>query len=149
MSTFHDVKFLPLKNYEKFENLCLEMWQKKIPTVQKNGRKGQKQDGVDIFGFIEDNNDLHWIGIQCKVKAAGSTLTKREVEEEIEKAKSFSPELAEYIIITTSSRDARLQKYVREMNEKFIKKELFQIRIFFWDDIELLLGEEINLSFAP
>ena len=49
-----------------FESLCLYLWKDiwQDSGAQKNGRRGQKQDGVDIFG--REKGQL--IGVQCKQK---------------------------------------------------------------------------------
>ena len=38
-----DVKIPPLKEYEKFENLCLDLWKRIVRDkhLQKNGRPGR------------------------------------------------------------------------------------------------------------
>ena len=141
-----DVKIPPLKEYEKFENLCLDLWKRIVRDkhLQKNGRPGQRQNGVDIFG--RKDGTMNWVGIQCKVKSAGERLTEAEVEEEIRKASNFNPQLSEYIVVTTASRDQRLQEFVRAKTAEHINRRLFPIHVVFWDDIELELAREDNLD---
>jgi hypothetical protein len=149
MPNLQDVKLLPLKDDEKFENLCLDLWKRKKPNgnFQRNGRRGQRQNGVDIFGNEEQpNGNLKWIGIQCKVKSMGDNLTKAEIEEEIAKAKTFVPPLSEYIIFTTAPRDATIQQFARQKSDEHRKMGLFPVTIHFWDDIELDLADEENLD---
>jgi hypothetical protein len=97
----------PPKNWQDFEYLCWLLWRDiwNDPKTQKNGRQGQPQYGVDIFGQPE--RQFAWHGIQCKGKHAlyGAQLTKDEIDIETEKAKSFSPRLGHFIIATTSPRD--------------------------------------------
>lgn len=146
MSKIQDLKVLPIKNEEKFENFCLDLYKRMIndPYMRKNGRKGQCQNGVDLFGIRQGACD--WVGIQCKVKSTKNTLTKQEIDNEIKKAESFNPKLSEYIIVTTGPRDASLQEYVRFKSGENIKKGNFTISIDFWDDIELELSEEKNID---
>lgn len=147
MPPLQNMKLLPLKDDEIFENFCLDLWKRKIVhgNFQKNGRRGQRQNGVDIFGNIcEQNANLRWMGIQCKVKSMGDNLTKKEIEEEIAKALKFVPKLSEYIFATTGPRDAMLQEYVRQRTMEHHKKGFFTISIYFWEDIELELAEESN-----
>jgi hypothetical protein len=42
----------PPNDATAFESLCLDLWKDiwQNSGAQKNGRRGQKQDGVDIFG---------------------------------------------------------------------------------------------------
>jgi hypothetical protein len=57
------------ENWQDFETLCKklfgEMWG--CPnTIKKNGRLGQSQAGVDVYGRPK-NEDEYW-GVQCKGK---------------------------------------------------------------------------------
>lgn len=146
MSTLQDVKVFPLRESERFENLCLDIWKRKINDqhIQRNGRRGQEQHGVDIFG--RRDGSMNWVGIQCKVKSMGDRLTETEVEEEIRKAMTFNPRLSEYIFATTAPRDQRLQEFVRQKTVDHLNQGLFIVNVVFWDDIELDLAEDNNLD---
>lgn len=126
----------------KFENLCLDLW--KSPAIYelctKNGRRGQNQDGVDIYArYMEDGR---WLGIQCKVRA--NELSDGEIVAEINKAKNFEPSLSEYLILTTLPRDAKIQKYIRKVNAG--RETPFSVEILFWEDIVEKLQNIDNLS---
>ncbi len=105
------------------------------------GRSGQKQFGVDVFG--NPNKSKLNYGIQCKVRK-GEKLTKKEIENEINEAKKFKPQLDTYIIITTSDRDSKLQSIVKKLNDGQ-KKDFFEVQIMFWEDVSLLLAEHPHL----
>jgi len=96
MPTFFNLQIPPPTNWQEFEALCCDLWRViwKDPNTQRNGRQGQPQHGVDIFGRPEPGN--HWAGIQCKGKDnyTGKLLTEKEVKDEVDKAKSFQPELS-------------------------------------------------------
>ncbi|MEL7270658.1 MAG: hypothetical protein AAGL34_13885 [Bacteroidota bacterium] len=128
---------------DDFEDLCFRLWKEShnCSIIQKNGRKGQSQNGVDIYGKTKEENS--YFGIQCKVKEEnlGSYIKKEDILEEVEKAKTFKPTLGTYYIATTSSRDANIQEFVRELDEKHSSNGLFEIDIFFWEDIVDLLDE--------
>lgn len=126
---------------DRFEDLCKAMWKKKLnaPNIQKNGRRGQRQDGVDVFG--RKNSTNNWVGLQCKVRTT-STLSLNEIEREISKARNFNPKLSEYIIITTAPRDADIQKEVRLLSDKSVEERFFPVNIVFWDDIKEDLTKE-------
>src|SRR6266542_6150435 len=103
----------PPKNWQDFEDLCHALWECEwsCPTIQKNGRSGQTQRGVDIFGRPFGGDKFH--GIQCKLKsidAGGSpVLTRAEIEHEVAQAKAFAPPLQQLIIATTAAADAKIQ----------------------------------------
>ena len=56
-------------------------------------------------------------GIQSKGKDnySDKSLTKDEVRHEVEKAKSFTPKLSQFIIATTSLKDGKLQELARSI----------------------------------
>ena len=76
MSNLSNYQYPPPKHWQDFENLCRDLWREiwKDPNTQKNGRSGQEQHGVDIYGQ-PDEGEL-WAGVQCKVKII---IQKREL----------------------------------------------------------------------
>ncbi|MDF2800655.1 MAG: hypothetical protein K0S61_558 [Anaerocolumna sp.] len=141
MNSINNVVIPSIANEDLFEDFCMDYWKKRLndKNAQRNGRRGQRQDGVDIFGRTESKD---WVGIQCKVKSKGDRLTEKECEEEISKALTFNPKLSEYYILTTAPRDATLQKYIRGKDDEHIKKSQFRVCVMFWDDIEQALVTE-------
>ena len=51
-------------NWQDFETLCKKLWGEiwNCEEIKKNGRLGQKQDGVDIYGIPE--GEKQYYGIQ-------------------------------------------------------------------------------------
>lgn len=123
----------PDDEYE-FQDMALdvaERWWK--ATVQRNGRRGQGQDGVDLYATRTDGTN---IGGQCKnVK----TLTIANIKKEITAAESFTPPLDEYWIITSLDSDARLQEAVRKLSSERRKRRAFHVELRFWEDIQSTL----------
>lgn len=138
-----DVKIFPIKDDKTFEELCLDLWHKKLDQAQLNGRSGQKENGVDIFG--RKLGTSKWVGIQCKAKGTGERLTESDIQDEINKALTFNPTLAEYVIATTASRDVNTQQFARNITDQHRQKGLFSVSIVSWDDIELDLRNESNI----
>lgn len=126
---------------DRFEDLCMAIWRIKLddPSTRKNGRRGQRQDGVDVFG--RRNNTTNWVGLQCKVRTTND-LTFEEIKKEVTKAREFNPKLSEYIIITTAPRDAKLQEQIRILSDTNMDEGFFPVNIEFWDDIKEDLSEE-------
>src|SRR5580704_16960462 len=90
-----------------FESLCLDLWSDIWQDhAQKNGRSGQPQAGVDVYGQHQGK----WIGVQCKQKDGllRHKLTFRELDEEVAAARKFEPALCGFILATTRPRDAAL-----------------------------------------
>ena len=134
------MKLLPLENEDRFESFCLDLFKLKYNDehIQKNGRRGQRQNGVDLFCHKSDQISF-WIGIQCKVRNS-TGISILEIEEEIENAKTFNPAISEYVIITTAKRDSKIQEKIRIINTS--RKYTYFISCLFWEDIEEFLEED-------
>jgi len=135
----------PMRDWEKFERLCSDLWKRiwNDPNVQRHGRSGQRQHGVDIYGTVRRSRAAG--GVQCKKKDATSTddaLDVAEMREIVEEAKSFRPALSEFVIAYTGKRDAKLQSEARRITEDHRKKGLFDVHIYSWDDILEGLGDQ-------
>ena len=131
-----ELQISPPDNEERFENLCLDLYRKELgEPIQKNGRGGQAQKGVDIF--IQDQQ----IGIQCKKRQYEGKLTRKELVIEVEKAKKFTPSLERFILATTCKRDSKIQKEARLLSEEHKKQKLFPIEIHSWDEIKELFDK--------
>ncbi len=132
------------ENWQDFEKLCKKLWGEIwncSSSIKRNGRSGQKQLGVDIYAI--PNGENQYKGIQCKGKDdyTKNKLTRKEIDEEILKAKQFKPSLKEFIFATTADKDVEIEQYIREKNIENITNSLFSIDIFSWGDIVDLLEE--------
>lgn len=136
------------ENWQDFEKLCTKLWGeiwKCQDSVKRNGRSGQAQHGVDIYGKPQMCDGYY--GIQCKGKNdySNSTLTCEEIDEEIEKAKSFKPRLKQLIFATTANKDVKIEEYVRCKNIENIENDLFEVDIFSWEDIVAKIEDNRNV----
>lgn len=134
MSTF---ELPPLRNWQDFEDLCCDLWRRlwNDSETQKNGRSGDPQEGVDIFG--RPGRGREWVGVQCKHKArlVGGKLSRSEIEQEVEKARKFRPPLSRFLIATTAPRSATIQEAAREITAAQLRQDSFSVRVVFWEDI--------------
>lgn len=114
-----------------FEELCLAVFKRLIgdPFAQLHGRSGQRQDGIDAFGFLEGGSQ-HLVGLQ--VKALTRNLTAQDLFSIVKKATSFEPKLTQLIVATTSRRDAALQQFARCYPNEAVP---FTVRLLSWDDL--------------
>jgi len=140
--TLHSYQIPPVADWQTFENLCRDIWAYEWGDIntQKNGRSGQPQNGVDVYGNC--NNKLH--AIQCKGKdntynANGVTL--KELQEEVEKAKNFTPPISNFLLATTAPNDATIQQHARELSQSYS----FNISVVGWDYIVNLLSKYPDL----
>lgn len=109
-----------------------------------HGRKGQSQDGVDVYGREVSTGD--WFGVQCKVRMPSNRLSEKEVREEIELARKFNPKLRNFSIWTTLPRDRQLQEIERSLINELATTGDFGFSIRFWEDLEEDLKAENNLN---
>ena len=129
-------------SWEEFEDISVDvlkrMWQD--PYVTRNGRTGQAQNGVDIFGCPKHLNEQATIQVfavaQCK---AVDVLSLSNVKTEVTKAEGFTPVPAEYVLLTTLNRDVNLQEAVRKTSWPFV------VRLMFWEDLSLELSGHPDL----
>lgn len=136
MNNLSNFQYPPPKNWQDFESLCHDLWEKiwNDPDTQKNGRSGQEQKGVDVFG---QPRQTVWSGVQCKGKDNYSkkTVTVQELIDEVEKAKKFKPGLFSWILATTGARDVAVQQKARELTDEHAERGLFSVTVWCWEDI--------------
>lgn len=130
-------KLPPINNWELFEKLCKDLWENQLKdfNVDRFGRGGQKQKGLDITCSLKDKI----IGIQCKCV---ENLKIRDIDDELKKLDELEIKLEKYIIATTISRDVKLKEHILEKSQK--DKYPFDITIKFWEDITDMLFEDSN-----
>lgn len=131
------------ENWQDFESLCKKLWGEiwQCAEIKKNGRSGQNQCGVDIYGIPKFETE--YFGIQCKGKDdySNSSLTHKEIDEEIEKVKLFKPNLKKIYFATTANKDAKIEEYVRTKDIESREANLFEVHLFCWEDIADLIEE--------
>lgn len=117
---------------QKFEQANVHLWREILrdPAVEPNGRRGTRQNGVDVSG-CRNHDPEHIVGIQCKLKGLGKQLDEAEVRAEVEKAKTFKPPLREYFIVTTAPNDPGMQELARTISIE-LKKDRFPFRVHIW-----------------
>lgn len=127
-----------------FETLCKKFWGEiwECPQIKKNSRSGKiKQHGVDIYGI--PNGENQYFGIQCKGKDSHTNkqLTKKEIYDEIKNAKEFQPPLKKLYLATTANKNGAIEEYVRKKDIENRANGLFEIHLFSWGKIEVLIDE--------
>ncbi|MCC3215549.1 hypothetical protein LIV57_09780 [Chryseobacterium sp. X308] len=142
----------PPKNWQDFETLCLKLWGEiwNIPhEIDFNSDNAQGQHGVDIYGPVNGGKDYN--GIQCKNKklnlidGSPNRISIKDIQEEIEKAKLFKPDLNKLVIATSLPKDQKIEEYVRTQSLQNVELGLFTIQICFWDFFERKLSEFPNV----
>ncbi|HYK76658.1 MAG TPA: hypothetical protein VEV16_06760, partial [Daejeonella sp.] len=128
---------------QDFESLCKKLWGEiwNCPEIKKNGRAGQNQNGVDVYGIPE--GEMGYYGIQCKGKDeyTDKQFSEDEILKEIENAKKFIPPLKKFYFATNAVKDVKIEAFVRQKNIDHKQKGLFEIHLFSWEDIVDLIDE--------
>lgn len=151
---FRAKQIAPPKEWGMFEDVCHALFKRvwRDPLAQKNGRRGQAQHGVDVFGSLNGDHGSYW-GVQCKGKDSnyGSKAEWSEVMVEIAKAEEFTPKLDGWIFATTAPADATLQKAARELSVKRKAEGLFSVDVLGWEEIQALMADapEVITEFYP
>lgn len=142
MPTLSAMKIPPPTAWDEFEEIALSAlkirW--KNPNLCRNGRQGQPQCGVDIYG--DDHRGL-FVGVQCKLKAEGP-LTIAKVKEEVTKAEAFVPRLDAFFVGTTRSSDVKLQEAVRRLSSERKTTGEFPVTVLFWNDLLQDLTKDVE-----
>jgi hypothetical protein len=134
------------KYWQDFEVITHEVFKLEWsdPHAQRNGREGQAQNGVDVFGIDYRTTAKMFTGVQCKKRQTKSkgyvvpatSLSTNDIDNEINAAKAFKPALKHFVIATTLRRDNTLQTHVAHYNNA---NPSFIVSLWFWDDFEAVL----------
>lgn len=144
MNDLRTISIPKITDGEKFEYLCRDIYRNDslYELVELNGRRGQTQQGVDVFARNSQTGD--WIGIQCKCRSTGKQLTKSDIKLEVSKAEGFNPTITKLYIYTTTDRDVKVQEIIRDINSTGNLN--FSVEVKFWSDIEETLKEQKNFD---
>ena len=134
------------EHWQDFEDLCKKLWGEiwECPSIKKNGRAGQSQHGVDVYGVPK--GEIDYCGIQCKGKDdyTNAQLTENEIDQEIQKALTFKPKLKRFIFATTANKDEKIETYIREKDVESRTQGNCSIELYSWEDIVDLIEENKN-----
>jgi len=140
--TLKSSRLPPPRSWEEFELLCADLFRLvwKDPGTQRNGRTGQPQHGVDVFG--RPDGGPHYVGVQARNKTYPlAAVTVVELREEVAKAKKFVPALKSFVLATTAPNDATIQEEARRLTEANEAQGLFSVEVWGWDEIESRIAE--------
>lgn len=120
-------------NPEDFERMCVEVYatvfKATLPT--RNGRRGQKQDGVDSY-FEDANGTLYAVQSKCYNNGG---LNQAQVDEEVRKVDAGGEPVAKLVIATTAPNDSGLTASVRALSAGRVAKGLCRVSVDFWDEV--------------
>lgn len=134
MPSLYQVKLPPPSDWQELQRMTCDLYKKRWRNeyIQEFGSIGQRQNGVDVFGYPNGRKQLE--GIQCKCVAK---LTKTDIEDEYKKSLAFRPKLSRFIIVTTTKRDKKVQQKATEITGK----QNYPCEVVFWEDVCQLLSD--------
>ena len=143
MPTTSTVNIPPPASWDELEIIVWDLFRHiwKDPYAARNGRIGQRQHGVDVYGCPNMGTERHGVQVKGKNANYGSHVTESELREEVEKAKEFEPHLAHFTLVTSASRDAEIQRVARQITEEHQSESLFPVDVWGWEDVQERLPE--------
>lgn len=123
----------PPKAWEHLESIVGDLLRETWNNVQKNGRSGQEQTGVDYFG--RQRHDRSWAGAQVKAKGFSKRVSEKQLRAEVEKAKGFDPHLTHFVLVTSAPNDAVIQRVARRITQEHEAAGLFSVEVWSWDTV--------------
>ena len=153
MAMHVNADYAPPKSWEQFEELCADTYAAdwSDPALQRYGRAGQAQHGVDIVA----RHGNRWpVGLQCRKKSQWPvvTLSIPELDEAVKDSLKFRPKLQSFYILTTAPVDAKLQAHARKITARHQQKGLFDVNVVGWSEIvrrATLHGDVADKHFGP
>lgn len=143
-------KFTVPDHEQDFEILCFDVYSKvfnsDISTMY--GRKGQKQNGLDILVYKDNsNNESNRIGVQCKhvKKLTFDGKSGDSVMKEVRKVERGKQKVSHLIIATSLPADTELTDQVNAESDNRIKSGKFSIFIDFVQNIENHINSKSDL----
>jgi hypothetical protein len=131
--------------FERFtRDLFSAVWDD--PRAQANGRGGQPQAGVDVFGINSRTTRLE--GVQCKGKDSryGHSVSVLELQDEVKRALTFAPQLSHYYLVTSGAADVAVQQEARRISDLHSKVGLFGVEVYSWDQLLALLQDHSSVA---
>lgn len=145
LASFHLPAPADWQAFERFtRDLFSALWGD--PRAQANGRGGQPQAGVDVYGANAQTGSLE--GVQCKGKDAryGHSVTVNELQDEVKKALTFKPALTHYYLVTSGVADAKVQEEARSINDAHKAAGLFGVDVYSWDQLLAILQDHPKVA---
>jgi len=136
MSSFKGKRLPAIMDSTMFEKFALDLWGAQHPDSKSTlyGRNGQGQNGVDVVVRTGDR----LICLQCK---AVGTLDQKTIEAEVERAKNFTPDISDLVVVTTAPHDAKLVSCAETLTRQHKQSNLFSVSYHGWDDLLRILED--------
>jgi hypothetical protein len=139
-----------LPNANDFEELVRDIFSVKLknPNLQRYGRNGQKQQGIDIVGIVgRDYSANSGAVIQCKNQVNSITDEKlcSEIDSELVEFDKSPFKENNYYFVTSADNSTAVLNHVKKINETRKSEAKSSVEVIFWDDIsrDLIANQKI------
>ncbi|MGD0156646.1 MAG: hypothetical protein ABSB50_11135 [Terracidiphilus sp.] len=128
------------KNDDSFEEFCLDFLRAhfKLPGLQRYGRRGQRQYGIDIIDLVSPPPKF---AAQCKADDPNLVFTEDRLRKLAADALRAPHKLKNYVILSTGKTSTQLQNAIAEINAAHAASGEFIVEFLGWDLIERLLDD--------
>lgn len=132
------------QDWNAFEDIVCDVFARKYGNLnlQRYGRNGQRQHGVDIAGWTHAG----LLGVQCK-HHPGKDIEIAKIDAEVEESEGFTPKLSEYIIATSADRDVKSHGHILSLVPTRQQASKYPVTIKYWDDLCNWLSEYPDLVY--
>lgn len=119
---------------EQYESFCKDVFEggRGYVDVQKYGRSGQSQDGIDLIGYRPDR--ISRVGIQCKWYEKVTQKLRGIIDEDIIAARAIDPPIVHLYISVDADEDRELTNLVATHHADNCAAGRFQITLISRDD---------------
>ena len=128
------------KHEDDFEILCLKLlrcrW--KCPQLEQYGKRGDRQDGIDLLDL---SGDEPLRAAQCKRHEEHKYIPSAEIQKVVDDAKNFKFKIGLLAIMTTAKVSTHSDLKITEINREHTSKGLFAVELLNWERIQRLLDE--------
>lgn len=130
-----------------FEDMVCDIYSRIFsnPNLQRFGRRGQRQHGIDIIGKNYNNNRLQAIQCKCHSSEVTEEVVIKELDDDLVKFDASGIVVENYIFVTSTPNSATIQKYLVELNSKRAKEKLCNVEVIFWETLQKELLENPDL----
>ncbi len=148
--TFGAYQLPPPGDWQAFERFTRDLFASHWddPTAETNGRAGQAQAGVDVYGVNAKTGKAE--AVQCKGKDGryGHSVTKDELRAEVKKALTFKPQPSRYFLVTSGAADVAVQQEARLITEEHANDGRFPVQVLAWEQLLAMLHKHPQVARA-
>ncbi len=127
-------------NPDEFEDMVVDYYKENYKFAQRYGRKGQKQDGIDIIIRCSDSNDSQsFIAVQCKNCLPDTKELAPIINLAATGIANQNLPFSKIVIAMGSPRDTKIQDYILQYRSSILVEPLF------WEEISSAIASNNKL----